>query len=568
MVILTRFARYGAFGAAALSSAYFLRDEAKAFVGSKTSFDSSFSSSSTSFNDNFPRGKWDYNWDSRDPMSMVDEAKYEAADAETRKEMLEKAKPTATRHIFLIRHGQYHTESDIKNLTELGRQQASMCGERLAKSGFKFNAVTMSTMNRATETANLILAELPKDIPIASDSVLEEGAPYPPEPPVAHWRPKQKFFAEGSRIEAAFRKYIHRASKRQKEDSYEVIVCHANVIRYFICRALQFPPEGWLRMSLGHSSITWLTIRPNGNVSIRSIGDIGHLPSEKSVMVILARLTRYGAFGVAAVSSAYFLRQEAKSFVGSKSSFQSSHSSNSPLFNDDFPRAKWNHNWDNRDPISMVDERKYNAADNETRNEMLEKATPKAIRNIFLIRHGQYNTKSDVQNLTELGRQQASICGERLAKSGFKFNIVTMSTMTRATETANLILAELPKDISVASDSILEEGAPYPAEPPSSRWRPKEAYFTQGSRIEAAFRKYIHRAPTWQKEDSYEAIVCHANVIRYFICRALQFPPEGWLRMSLGHSSITWVRIRPNGHVSIRSIGDIGHLPSEKVSFS
>lgn len=46
------------------------------------------------------------------------------------------------------------------------------------------------------------------------------------------------FFSEGARIEAAFRRYIHRASPKQKTDSYEVIVCHANVIRYFVCRCV------------------------------------------------------------------------------------------------------------------------------------------------------------------------------------------------------------------------------------------------------------------------------------------------------------------------------------------
>ena len=35
------------------------------------------------------------------------------------------------------------------------------------------------------------------------------------------------------------RKYFRRADSTQKEDSYEVIVCHANVIRYFVCRAIQ-----------------------------------------------------------------------------------------------------------------------------------------------------------------------------------------------------------------------------------------------------------------------------------------------------------------------------------------
>lgn len=43
-------------------------------------------------------------------------------------------------------------------------------------------------------------------------------------------------FQDGARIEAAFRKYIHRADTDQSEDSYEIIVCHANVIRYLVCR--------------------------------------------------------------------------------------------------------------------------------------------------------------------------------------------------------------------------------------------------------------------------------------------------------------------------------------------
>ena len=46
----------------------------------------------------------------------------------------------------------------------------------------------------------------------------------------------QQFFQDGARIESAFRKYFYRAAPEQTEDSYEIIVCHANVIRYFVCR--------------------------------------------------------------------------------------------------------------------------------------------------------------------------------------------------------------------------------------------------------------------------------------------------------------------------------------------
>ena len=48
----------------------------------------------------------------------------------------------------------------------------------------------------------------------------------------------QLFYQDGSRIEAAFRNYFYRADHRQEKDSYDIIVCHANVIRYFVCRYL------------------------------------------------------------------------------------------------------------------------------------------------------------------------------------------------------------------------------------------------------------------------------------------------------------------------------------------
>lgn len=46
-------------------------------------------------------------------------------------------------------------------------------------------------------------------------------------------------------------------------------------------------------------------------------------------------------------------------------------------------------------------------------------------------------------------------------------------------------------------------------------------------RIEGAFRKYFYRAPMPDDDDSdksvekheFEIIICHANVIRYWMCR-------------------------------------------------
>jgi len=215
-----------------------------------------------------PVVQWDNNWDQRHP--RTDD---------------EKSKRTATRHLLLIRHGQYNIKGQTdaqRYLTDLGREQAVLTGKRIAQLNLPLTYLVCSTMTRAQQTAGLMRQSLPETLTIKSDDpILAEGAPYPPEPPNRSWNPEDKYFADGARIESAFRKYFHRADVDQDKDSYEVIVCHANVIRYFVCRALQLPPEAWLRMSLKHASITWVTIRPSGKVSIRGVGEAGHFPPEK-----------------------------------------------------------------------------------------------------------------------------------------------------------------------------------------------------------------------------------------------------------------------------------------------
>ncbi|XP_026540721.1 serine/threonine-protein phosphatase PGAM5, mitochondrial [Notechis scutatus] len=197
---------------------------------------------------------------------------------------LARYKTKATRHIFLIRHSQYNLEGQQDKdriLTKLGREQAELTGMRLASLGLKFDKIVYSSMARATETTNIISKHLPGVTKLSTD-LLREGAPIEPNPPSSHWKPEAvQYYEDGARIEAAFRNYIHRADITQETDSYEIFVCHANVIRYIVCRALQFPPEGWLRISLNNGSITHLVIRPNGRVALRLLGDTGFMPPEK-----------------------------------------------------------------------------------------------------------------------------------------------------------------------------------------------------------------------------------------------------------------------------------------------
>jgi serine/threonine-protein phosphatase PGAM5 len=222
-----------------------------------------------------------------------------------------------------------------------------------------------------------------------------------------------------------------------------------------------------------------------------------------------------------------------------------------------------------------------------------------------LIRHGQYDEapKDDAERkLTDLGRLQADYTGRRLREmiegiqgtdfTPCRIKVVRVSNMARAKETADIITSHLPESVEIAEpDPDLNEGRPahnIPGGKASSTTI--EKFDDQHPRIEQAFQKYFYRAPEPTIMDSetsqnkregsndetesqtskheFEVIVCHANVIRYFLCRALQLPPEAWLRLCTFNCSLTYLTIRPTGTVSCRMLGDIGHIPYGMSSFS
>lgn len=118
-----------------------------------------------------PSSGWDYNWDHRG--------------CTENNATLDKQQSKAIRHIILIRHGQFirncSTEPECI-LTELGRQQAKFTGQRIAEMEFPINNVVVSPLTRAQETSQIIMEQLPhlKDIPIKTEPMIEEGAPFEP----------------------------------------------------------------------------------------------------------------------------------------------------------------------------------------------------------------------------------------------------------------------------------------------------------------------------------------------------------------------------------------------------
>ena len=267
------------------------------------------------FQPKVPYPAWDFNWDGRQPQ--------QSSSAKKSKGVKVKNTPSkTTRHIILVRHGQYDETSKIdteRKLTPLGRLQAERTGIRLAsilKGSNLFPEETMngpceiskiyvSDMTRAKETADIIAKQLQhvrRNLRVEPpDPRLNEALPAPMIPPRQDIKGAvQEIDENHERIEEAFQSYFYRSEGQSKSvddntsdgdeedddgsvrDEFEVIVCHGNVIRYFFCRALQLPPEAWLRMSIFNCSLTYLIIRPDGYVSARSLGDVGHLPYDES----------------------------------------------------------------------------------------------------------------------------------------------------------------------------------------------------------------------------------------------------------------------------------------------
>lgn len=70
-----------------------------------------------------------------------------------------------------------------------GRKQAAWTGERLKLLKIPYTELIKSTMTRAQETAKIIEESLPA-LPVENCSLIEEGAPVPPEPSTGHWKPE------------------------------------------------------------------------------------------------------------------------------------------------------------------------------------------------------------------------------------------------------------------------------------------------------------------------------------------------------------------------------------------
>jgi len=188
--------------------------------------------------------------------------------------------------------------------------------------------------------------------------------------------------------------------------------------------------------------------------------------------------------------------------------------------------------------------------------------TPAFTRTIYLIRHGAYDTEAKAPeetgaSLTPLGIAQARLIAARMRGMPEHFDFIASSTMTRARETAAVIHEMLP-DVETQQSQLLSECTPPTRnERVAQKLKPGEADAC-AKQLNQAFREYFIPAKGAKR---HELLICHGNVIRYFVTRALGVDTAAWLDMSVAHTSLTVIRVVGDGSYKVLSVGDVGHLP-------
>ncbi|MDB4938611.1 MAG: putative phosphoglycerate mutase [Labilithrix sp.] len=178
-----------------------------------------------------------------------------------------------------------------------------------------------------------------------------------------------------------------------------------------------------------------------------------------------------------------------------------------------------------------------------------------ATRTLVFLRHGQYDAESRGE-LTELGREQARLTAKYL--EAFRFDVVWSSTLPRAKETADIVASHLG-GMRVRHTGLLREGLYTKVEGydvPASERREDRA------RADAAYAKIVRTS----RAERRELVVCHGNLIRYLMCRALHTPVSKWLRMTTSHCGLTRVIVRDSGAVRVVSYNETSHLPTKLVT--
>ncbi len=190
-------------------------------------------------------------------------------------------------------------------------------------------------------------------------------------------------------------------------------------------------------------------------------------------------------------------------------------------------------------------------------------------RYVYLIRHGMYDRVDSLDDrvangLNALGREQAQLTGARLAALPVRIARLVTSDFTRARETANAIAGALR--LPPAIDSLLHECTPSSDRADYMRdTTPAEVALCDSQRT-AAWARYMQ--PLVTPGDEHDVLVCHGNVIRWCVTRALGVDTTHWTRMDIANGSLTVIAVRADGSTRLVLYSDASHIPLDKQTWT
>jgi serine/threonine-protein phosphatase PGAM5 len=184
------------------------------------------------------------------------------------------------------------------------------------------------------------------------------------------------------------------------------------------------------------------------------------------------------------------------------------------------------------------------------------------VRTVYLIRHGEYDIGDDRdpdvgRGLVPLGVAQARLVAARLRGMPVGFTSMTSSTMTRAWQTALVIAQEFP-GLQVESSKLLRECTPPTRRTDVMEGETPEDLEACTRQLDEAFPIYFAPSPDADRND---ILVCHGNVIRYFVTKALGVDTTAWLGMSIANCSLTVISVSADGSMKLLAYSDSGHIP-------
>lgn len=194
-------------------------------------------------------------------------------------------------------------------------------------------------------------------------------------------------------------------------------------------------------------------------------------------------------------------------------------------------------------------------------------STQSFARVIVLVRHGNYTPDPKVDPklgppLNAIGVAQANLTGARLAELGEHFDALYVSPMQRARDTAAVIARDLSGSTFKVDDDLAECIPPTWRTDITKDVKPAELTACK-ARLDRVFQRYFRLSNGHAKN---VLLVCHGDVIRYLVTRALGVDTRSWLEMSVRNASITRIGVEADGRFKVIEVGEDGFMPRSMLT--